>query len=228
MAINVLKKNGYGILEVNNVSGGQITRSKASLPLDITDFPDTAHPCEQGMLLVYDEAKQVVRKAKAITENVYLVNAEYKLYDNRWGLKDFCLFAQDAVVTTVTGAVLKLDGTVVPALDTTTNKPSSTSVTIYEDNSAFPRLFPLLIGDSFTTNTVIYDDADYADIDAIRADIPTAGVYACVATGQTDTSLDGYFLLSKTKPAAKVVFQAVEAYDLPDGQPAIRFTVLDN
>lgn len=236
MAIVTLKQKGYGQVEVNSVSGGQITRSKASLPLDVTDFSSAASPCEQGMLLVYDEAKGVVKKPTALTDNVCLHYSEYKFYDDRRnnGLKDFCLLAQDAAKISIAGAVLKADGTKVGPTTVTgegENKKeeiSSTLVTIYSDNDPYPRMFPLLIGDTWTTNTVIYDDTTYADFDAIKTAVSGAGVWASVAVGNTDKALDGYIKLSSTKPTAKVVLKAIKAYDLPDGQPAIKFEVFAN
>lgn len=236
MAIVTLKEKGFGIVEVNSVSGGQITRSKASLPLRVEDFNSTNTPCEQGMLLVYDEAKGEVRKATALTDNVCLHYSEYKFYDDttKTGLKDFCLLAQDAAKITITGAVLKADGTKVGPTTITGSgesakeEVSSTLVTIYSDNDPYPRMLPLLIGDTWTSNTVIYDDTDFADFEAIKTAISGTGVWAAVAVGNTDKKLDGYIKLAKTKPTAKVVLKAIKAYDLPDGQPAIKFEVFDN
>lgn len=230
----------YGIFEVNSMSA-QNMQTKGMLPLELTDFMDDnggSLPCEQGMLLVYDEAAGVVRKPKDLKEKVMIHNSEYKLYDKSDDLKDFALWAQKGSEINITqykiddyGRVI-LDANGLPQVDSGKSK----AVRLYEDVTPFPRLYIAFEGDTYTTNTVIYDTADFGAGDDAFAAIVTAveagEVYAVVAIPDEATGIPkawgGYHKLIKgaTAPDAAKVFKAVKAYDLPDGQPAIRFAVV--
>jgi len=86
----------------------------------------------------------------------------------------------------------------------------------------YPRLGYLAVGDKFTTNTIQYDDGDYADdealLDAIKAGTPVYGVI----------STTGYILAVDTAPGTvdRLLLKAVKAYTMPDGQPGIKWQVI--
>ena len=77
-------------------------------------------------------------------------------------------------------------------------------------NDFLPRLGLLAVGDKFTTNTICYDSATYADMDAVQT-LLTAGtkVYAGIATDGS-----GYWQLVASAPAAGPVAQVVEVTDI--------------
>lgn len=227
----------FGIFEVNNMTAQEI-RTKGSLPLDLEDFMDDeggSLPCEQGMLLVYDEAIGVVRKAKNVNEKVMIHNSDYKLYDTKWSLKDFTLWPQKGSEVNMMQYIIDEYGRVTlgpdgkPQVDTVASK----KIHIYEDTTPFPRMNSCVTNDIFTTNTVIYSTDDFGANDdafeAIAAAVEDGQVFAVVAVPDTDIpkAWGGYYKLVKsaTAPTATNVFKAVLAYDLPDGQPALRFEV---
>ena len=82
-----------------------------------------------------------------------------------------------------------------------------------DKDSFLPRLGYLAVGDKYTTNTVIYDDA---------ADITTM-VYGYVKAGD-----NGYVRLSATKPtdaiAGAPLLRVIDAKaTMPNGAPAVKF-----
>lgn len=82
-----------------------------------------------------------------------------------------------------------------------------------DKDSFLPRLGYLAVGDKFTTNTVIYDDA---------ADITTM-VYGYVKAGD-----NGYIRLSATEPtdaiAGAPLLRVIDAKaTMPNGAPAVKF-----
>ena len=82
-----------------------------------------------------------------------------------------------------------------------------------DKDSFLPRLGYLAVGDKFTTNTVVYDDA---------ADITTM-VY-----GYVKASDNGYIRLSATKPedaiAGAPLLRVIDAKaTMPNGAPAVKF-----
>lgn len=208
----------YGVMEVNNMSA-QLNRTKASLPLSTSrvagqiDFPDRYHPCEQGMLLVYDEAAGVVRKARNINENLMIHYSETKLYDERRQmLSDFALFGQYEDQRNVLGQVQGSNGSGMPAPPMGGNRiPAAamgqwlqggttwyneagaaqtltgTPTTLFYDETPFPRMLQPMAGDIFTTNLVVFDPAAFADIAAMEAAIAEGNVWATVAVGVDGT-----------------------------------------
>ena len=87
----------------------------------------------------------------------------------------------------------------------------------------YPRLGYLDIGDKFVSNCLAYDDAEFADEDAlIDAYDADEVIYGGVSTM-------GAILVSKKKPAAGPVLKAIKgpgAGSMPDGQFAIKFQVI--
>ena len=82
-----------------------------------------------------------------------------------------------------------------------------------DKDSFLPRLGYLAVGDKFTTNTVVYDDA---------ADITTM-VYGYVKAGD-----NGYVRLSATKPTDAIdgapLLRVIDAKaTMPNGAPAVKF-----
>ena len=86
-----------------------------------------------------------------------------------------------------------------------------------------PRLGKLEVNDRFTTSTVAYDNATYADLDAIAAAIET-GLYGVPCTTE---GFKGCIELTTTKPTTqKVGLKAIALTTLPNGEPAIKFAVI--
>lgn len=86
-----------------------------------------------------------------------------------------------------------------------------------------PRLGKLEVNDRFTTNTVAYDSAVFADEAAMEAAIEAGSVYgkACEVAG-----FKGMIELTKTAPTGKVVLKAVKLTTLPNGDAAVKFAVI--
>lgn len=87
-----------------------------------------------------------------------------------------------------------------------------------------PRLGYPAVGDKFTTNTLAYNTAVFADeaavVDALEA-IGTTPVYAGVLDGAA-----GYIGLTLTAPSVGPVFKVVEYTTMPDGQLAVKLQVI--
>lgn len=85
-----------------------------------------------------------------------------------------------------------------------------------------PRLGKLVVNDRFTTSTVSYDSAVFADIDAIEAAIED-GVYGAPCT---TTGFEGTIALSKAVAGGPVALKAVAVTTIPNGDAAIKFAVI--
>jgi hypothetical protein len=86
-----------------------------------------------------------------------------------------------------------------------------------------PRLGYLAVGDKFTTNCLCADDAEFADIDAVKA------AYEAKEVLYGGVSEIGAIKVSATKPAEGPVLMAIQgpgAGSMPDGQFAIKFQVM--
>jgi hypothetical protein len=87
----------------------------------------------------------------------------------------------------------------------------------------YPRLGYLAVGDKFTTNCLCADDAEFADIDAVKE------AYEGDAMLYGGISEMGAIKVSATKPTEGPVLLAVRgtgAGSMPDGQFAIKFQVM--
>lgn len=86
-----------------------------------------------------------------------------------------------------------------------------------------PRLGKLVVNDRFTTSTVAYDTAVFADHAAIAAAIEAGTVYgkACEVQGYK-----GCIELTKTAPTGKVGLKAVKFTTIPNGDAGIKFAVI--
>ena len=87
-----------------------------------------------------------------------------------------------------------------------------------------PRLGYLAVGDKFTTNTIVYDDAvtSLSTVSDIKAAV-TTGLYAkpCTTSGG-----EGYWELTTSKAVTGPVVKAVKYTIMPDGQDGIKFQVV--
>ena len=82
-----------------------------------------------------------------------------------------------------------------------------------------PRGGYLAKGDKFTTNTLGYDDTEYADDDALLEAIGTGTVYG-------EVGAKGVIELTATKPESGLTFIATKAYTMPDGTPGVQLQVI--
>lgn len=94
---------------------------------------------------------------------------------------------------------------------------------ITPDYGYMPRLGKLEVNDRFTTSTVAYDSAVFADEAAMEAAIEAGSVYgkACEVAG-----FKGMIELTKTAPTGKVALKAVKFTTLPNGDAAVKFAVI--
>lgn len=87
-----------------------------------------------------------------------------------------------------------------------------------------PRLGKLEVNDRFTTSTVAYDNAVFADVDAIAATVEAGtAVYGkpCEVAG-----FKGCIELTKTAPTGKVGLKVVKVTTIPNGDAGIKFAVI--
>lgn len=94
---------------------------------------------------------------------------------------------------------------------------------ISPNHGYMPRLGKLVVNDRFTTSTVAYDTAIFADEAAIAAAIEAGTVYGkpCEVTGYK-----GCIELTKTAPTGKVALRAVKFTTIPNGDAGIKFAVI--
>lgn len=87
-----------------------------------------------------------------------------------------------------------------------------------EKDTFLPRLGYIGTADKFTTNTVCYDAATYADVKAIKDALVEGTLYGkpCVTK-----DFEGYIELTATRDGAYV--EVLEVTTMPDGQTAIKF-----
>ena len=90
MALQRMKIDGYGQLELNLVSFRRTGAIEAQCALDDTDFADV--PAENGMLLAVDNVERKIKFAKDAALPIALNYSTEHMYDERHNaLKDFCL-----------------------------------------------------------------------------------------------------------------------------------------
>jgi hypothetical protein len=85
----------------------------------------------------------------------------------------------------------------------------------------YPRGGYLAKGDKFTTNTIGYDDTDFADDEALLGDIKddSKKIYGKVGA-------EGVITLTATKPADGLAFIANKVYTVPNGTVGIQLQVI--
>lgn len=87
-----------------------------------------------------------------------------------------------------------------------------------------PRMGFLSIGELFTTNTLCYDDSEFASKEALieamkdKATLSATPMYGGI-------SAEGAIKLSATKPTVGPVLRVVEKTTMPDGQLGLKFQV---
>lgn len=96
MSIVKLEKDGYGQIELNQVTFRRDGRIEAQCALDSSEFPaDGTSVAENGMLFAIDNVKRVLKKATSTLAANQVIGLNYSaehLYDERHqGLKDFYL-----------------------------------------------------------------------------------------------------------------------------------------
>lgn len=92
---------------------------------------------------------------------------------------------------------------------------------VVKKGSFLPRCYKLVHGDTFETNAVIYDDATYANMEAI-----IAGITETTGFGVPDAT--GYIKLVQDNPVgAKLAIKAVKVVTLPNGETGIKFRVIN-
>ena len=121
-----LNKVGYAQLEPNKIAAQYTKQIFDMLPLD-----DAVTLCEQGMVLVYDEAEGKVKKPDTTND----VNKIFGLVYNEIVLEDERKQA-DTDYAMVNVPASKYQGAI----------------------KAYPRLFAFTEGDTFTTNAITTDD----------------------------------------------------------------------
>ena len=92
-----------------------------------------------------------------------------------------------------------------------------------ERGTFLPRLGFLSVGELFTSNTICYNDSEFADDDAVvtaAEGIATTAMYGGISD-------NGAILVSATAPQAGPVLKVVEKTTMPDGQFALKFQVLE-
>ena len=100
----------------------------------------------------------------------------------------------------------------------------SSAVHVFDKDYNFVKTIgKLVVNDRFTTSTVAYDSAVFADVEAIAAAIEAGTVYgkACEVAGYK-----GCIELTKTLPTGKVVLKAIKATTIPNGDAGIKFAVI--
>jgi hypothetical protein len=86
-----------------------------------------------------------------------------------------------------------------------------------------PRLGKLTVNDRFTTSTVSYDSAVFANAEAIETAIKAGSVYGIPCT---TTGFEGTIALTKTAPTGVIGLKAIALTTIPNGDVAIKFAVI--
>lgn len=93
-----------------------------------------------------------------------------------------------------------------------------------KDSGFKPRLGKLEVNDRFTTSTVSFDTTELTDIETIGTQIKAGTVYGTICE---QAGFKGTIALTKTKPESGVIaLKAIELTTLPNGDTAIKFTVI--
>lgn len=175
MAIQRLKIDGYGQIELNKAPFRRSGRIEAQCKLVADDY------VENGMVLAVDRANHETYTEEYKENVVYALNYTTEhMYDEReGGLKHF-----------------KLD-----------------------KDTFCPRLGFVGLGDSWTTNCLAYDTAEFANDDTFKTTVE-AGMYAI-------PSITGALCVKKgeTKPEGAYA-RVVKVTTMPDGQFALQFDAI--
>lgn len=198
MAIKRYTIEGYGQLELNQVAFRRDGRIEAQCKLNATDFASA--PAENGMILAIDQIKREV-----ILPNYTAASGDDPA---SW---DDDLYA--------------LNYTAEHMYDDRANALKDFALT---PGTFLPRLGFLAVGDKFTTNTVSYNDSEFAAAGAKTSDVVFEEAVANVATTALYGGLttDGSITVSATKPIGGPILKVTKATTMPDGTFGIKFQVV--
>jgi len=197
-------RNGYGQVEVNQMSAQKTGQIYASLPLDAS-----VKVLQNGEFMFYDYAtgKVTADDSTGVGEPMLVFN-EIKLYEEpyRTSYKDFAMIrVGDNYVTSKLATAKYGDGAETQGVNA---NPGHTEYPYRMDGIA-PRLFKTNIGDLYTTNMVeTGDDITYAVGDKLQP----------VKNATTNTLQ----LKKATTVADGMVWVVVKVYTMPDGQPGLK------
>lgn len=196
-----LTKEGYGQLELNQVSFRRDGRVEAQCALETSEFASTVAeeaskaPCENGMLLAIDQINRKVKLPASGTKMPIALNYTTEhMYDKRAdALKDYAT----------------RPGSFYPRLGYLSIGEKFTTNMVCWDSAAL----------SIATESAL----DSAFVQATLTSNPLYGVVC------TDSDYEGYISLVNAVPSAPVggiVLQAAQKTTMPDGQKGIRFVVI--
>lgn len=83
----------------------------------------------------------------------------------------------------------------------------------------YPRLGRPVLGDKYTTNTFVYDDTEFASVEALNTAL---AAYATTPLYLIPVVAGGAPKLTKTNTGASTVAQVIKVYTVPNGQPGIK------
>jgi len=213
-------RNGYGQVEPNQLSAQKTGRIYARLRLD-----EEVDVLQNGEFMYYDYANGTVncgKTADATTGTVatkgepMLVFNEIKLYEPFWrtSYKDFAMIRVNG--RDAQGNVVKGENYVTSGLATETYGDGATTSSVLPDpahteysyrmDGFAPRLFKTDVGDIYTTNMV------------------KTGVEYKVGDTLTPVKNDSSktLVLEKTSAPVGMLWQVVQVYTMPDGQPGLK------
>ena len=212
-------RNGYGQVEPNQLSAQKTGQIYASLRLD-----EEVNVLQNGEFMYYDYANGTVNAGKTAGDTTVatkgepmLVFNEIKLYEPFWrtSYKDFAMIRVNNVNPT-TGEVTPGENYVTSGLATEAYGDGATTAPVYVDpehteysyrmKGFAPRLFKTNIGDIYTTNMV------------------KTGVEYKVGDTLTPVKNDSSktLVLEKTNAPVGMLWQVVQVYTMPDGQPGLK------
>lgn len=209
MATVTVKKIGYGQVEPNQLSAQKTGQIYASLPLD-----EAVTTLQNGEFMYYSYADNKVTAEPTVEgQEPMLVFNEIKIYEDWLSYKDFAMIrvgdnyvTNRAAVGNLTSA--NVDGTIYGdgALTKGVNPDPAHSdwQAGYRMDGIAPRLFKTNIGDIFTTNMV--KDGDYKEGDTL---VPAL-------------NSDSKTLVLEPGSTGNMVWVVAKAYNLADGQPAVK------
>ena len=88
-------------------------------------------------------------------------------------------------------------------------------------NDFLPRLGYLAVGDKFTTNTICYDTAVYANESALKSAIASAAVTPVYGAVHSN----GAIAVVSAAPSVGLKLRVLKGYTMPDGQYGVQFQV---
>ena len=195
-------RDGYGQVELNQMSAQKTGQIFASLPLD-----EKVNTLQNGEFMYYDYSTGKVTAEPGVKgQEPMLVYNEIKLYDGwRDKVKDFAMFRSGENYVTV-GKKTEGYGDGAPATAGTVNPHTEYP---YRMAGIAPRVFKTNVGDIFTTNMVA-TGVEYAEKEILSPSVVTAA-----DGGKT-------LVLKKGGEVDIIKFVVAKVYTMPDGQPGLK------